>query len=141
MGERLKDKIKQYKDLTKYPLAFLLTVGALHSASFFSYAPVHGIQTQDMNGDGVKDELVIFPLKGTERGILGYIDGNDLSNVSCTRTLKTGYCWGRPVAWISREYTLSYFNFNPLTHKVQTLEDMYPQLHSIMVTPDKLQQE
>lgn len=80
LWQKTKGKIKNYWDLTKWPLALVATVGTIYGAGKMSQAEVVPLSWRDFNNDGIQDAVVVFPIKGTDKGLLGYLDGKSIAS-------------------------------------------------------------
>lgn len=78
LGTRAK---RLFRDI-KYPLAILGITGAIFGAGLLKKQVLERELTPlawyDRNGDGVQDAIVAFPLRGTEKAVVRWIDGNTL---------------------------------------------------------------
>jgi hypothetical protein len=78
--QKARSKMKEYWNTTKWPLALLAVAGVLRGTGEMSQAPVVPLQWHDFNNDGVEDAVVVFPIKGTKKGLLGYLDGKSIAS-------------------------------------------------------------
>lgn len=83
--------------------------GINYMGSALGSARVRGIKRFDVNGDMIRDEIVIFPIKGTDHGLLGYIDGRNV--VINHPPLKAG----NPRV---QEYDISLWDFHPIGFQI-----------------------
>lgn len=87
-------------------------------AGYMGNARVVELDRYDFNGDGVEDVLGIYSIKGTGKGLVGYIDGNkveELNDISKARKLS--------IPMSASEYNVMIWDFKPLSGKM--ISDVY----------------
>lgn len=78
-GQRVKAFLKDQWNTYKWPAVIPATAALLYGAGVMSHGTLTPLQWYDCNHDGVKDAIVAFPLKGTKKAFLGYIDGTTMA--------------------------------------------------------------
>lgn len=110
--QKVKSTVRDYWDRTKWPLALVATVGAIYGAGKLSNAHVISLDRVDVNGDGVKDDIVIYPINGTDKGLIGYIDGTVSRNLPYTKP--RGGLGPTTIATLNPEYDVFITDFTPI---------------------------
>ena len=82
-----KIKFRETFNHWKWQLAPILVAGVLYGIGRYTSADVTPLGWHDFNDDGREDPIVAFPLKGTNRSLVGYLDGANL-NKSSTKDIK-----------------------------------------------------
>lgn len=83
--EKFKRKAKDFWCTVKYPTLGIAAVMGLYGAGLWSQARVNTLGFEDLNGDNNLDALVAFPLRGTGRALVGYIDSADFNKLATIR--------------------------------------------------------
>lgn len=76
--QKFKSAVRETWDRTKYPAAMLGVVGSLYCAGLWTKAEIMPLGVTDVNQDGKSDLVVAFPLRGTGKAIVGYIDNQNV---------------------------------------------------------------
>lgn len=97
--QRTKQRLRRGASEGKWYALPIAAAGLLYGAGVIGNARVSVLDEFDVNGDGIKDGIVVYPLKGTRKGLVSYIDGKDLPNLKTVLPQNVGpdYCPQRDV--------------------------------------------
>ena len=83
--------------------------GLVWGAGHFGSGRVTELDKYDVTGDGLDDTIVIFPIKHTDNGLIGYIDGKRVATLPNKNKFP-----GLIGSLATPEYDISFLDFNPI---------------------------
>lgn len=113
LEENRTGKFRRYlRNIIDIALQFSLPIStaAIVGAAYMGNEKVVDLDRYDVNRDGIEDVIGIFPIKGTHKGIVGYIDGRDVKGMNNISNLRS-----KGINTAPNEYdVLMFWNFKPI---------------------------
>lgn len=100
--QRLRRGVRDNWDALKWPLLVPAIMAPIYLAGFMGTARVKEFARYDVNHDGVEDVIMAYPIKGTSKALMGYLDGNRVPELTDVT----------PALSSRQEYLITWFDFN-----------------------------